>query len=71
MDSAPPTGEDLLTIMEAVELLGRHGLTVSSKTLRRWAGTSALPAILLPSGQHRVRRSDVLALLQPTATEAS
>lgn len=40
-------------------------LGVTDETVRRWAEDGRLRHIVLPSGQRRFRRDDVLAILQP------
>jgi excisionase family DNA binding protein len=50
--------DDLLTSAEAA-----HMLRVSQKTIARWVRLGQLPAIRLPSGQLRIRRTDVQKLL--------
>lgn len=54
------SGDDLLRISDAATLC--H---VSADTLRRWSNQGRVPVVVLPSGQRRYRRSDVLALVQP------
>jgi excisionase family DNA binding protein len=49
---------DLLTTGEA----GRE-LSVTDETIRRWIADGRLPAITLPSGQFRIRREHVAAIL--------
>jgi len=50
---------DLLTAIEAAERL-----RVSASTVRRWAQLGLIPAIRLPSGQVRIRRTDVERVLR-------
>jgi excisionase family DNA binding protein len=49
----------LLTTGEA----GRE-LRVSDEAIRNWIAQGKLPAITLPSGQFRIRREDVEAILR-------
>lgn len=60
--TTPPGGPDaLLTATEAAELL-----RVSTRTLRRWIASGALPAYRVgPRGPIRCRRRDVERLLTP------
>jgi excisionase family DNA binding protein len=37
---------------------------VSVGTLRRWVRDGSLPAVTLPSGQYRIRREDLVALMK-------
>jgi predicted site-specific integrase-resolvase len=53
-------GDALLRISEAAKLC--H---VSADTLRRWSDQGRVAVIVLPSGQRRYRRSDVLAIIAP------
>jgi DNA-binding transcriptional MerR regulator len=53
-------GEDLLRISDAARLC--H---VSADTLRRWSDQGRVPVVVLPSGQRRYRRADVLAIIEP------
>jgi DNA-binding transcriptional MerR regulator len=53
-------GDRLLRISDAAKLCD-----VSADTLRRWSDQGRVPVIVLPSGQRRYRRADVLALVQP------
>lgn len=55
------SGDDLLGVGAAAELL-----QVSTQTVRRWAESGDLVSIRTPGNQRRFRRSDVLALLQPS-----
>jgi DNA-binding transcriptional MerR regulator len=53
-------GGDLLRISDAARLC--H---VSADTLRRWSDQGRVPVVVLPSGQRRYRRADVLAIIEP------
>ncbi len=50
----------MLTTTQAAELLN-----VDRATIARWIRHGQLAAIKLPSGQYRVRRSDLDRLLKP------
>lgn len=52
-----------MTAREVGEALGG----ISDETVNRWAREGKLPCITLPSGQRRYRRSDIDAILVPTA----
>ncbi|WP_210581082.1 helix-turn-helix domain-containing protein [Actinomyces succiniciruminis] len=52
---------ELLTSTEAAALIP----DCQPQTLRRWARRGKVPAIILPNGRFRFRRSDIEALLQP------
>ncbi len=52
-----PDKSDMLTTTQAAELLN-----VDRATVARWIRLGQLRAIRLPSGQYRVRRSDLEAL---------
>lgn len=54
-----PQLSPLLTTAEAA-----RKLTVSDETIRRWIADGKLPAITLPSGQYRIRKADVEAILR-------
>ncbi len=58
--------DDLLTTTEAGDLL-----SVTGETIRRWVELGRIAYIELPSGQVRIRRSDVDAILAPKVGEAS
>ncbi len=49
---------DLLTTGEAA-----RELSVTDETIRRWIMAGRMPAITLPSGQFRIRREHVEAIL--------
>jgi excisionase family DNA binding protein len=57
--------EELLTGPEAAVLL-----QVTSETVRRWAKERKLAHLVLPSGQLRYRRADVLAAIREVAVDA-
>ena len=50
--------DELLTTAQVAELL-----SVSQKTVARWARLGQIKAVRLPSGQLRIRRSEVDRLL--------
>ena len=50
---------DLVPIGVAADLLGVH-----VDTIRRWADSGKLPAVILPSGHRRFRVSDLEAFLR-------
>lgn len=50
--------DDLLTRQETADLF-----RVDKATIRRWERAGRLPAITLPSGRPRYKRSDVEALI--------
>lgn len=56
--------DELLSAAEAAELL-----QVNEATVRAWAADKRIAHIVLPSGQRRYRRSDVLAILEPVPVE--
>lgn len=56
----PDSPDDLLKAPAVAAILG-----VTDVTVRRWAEDGRLRHIVLPSGQRRFRRDDVLAILQP------
>lgn len=43
--------------------------SVHVDTIRRWSDAGLLPATRLPSGERRIRRRDLLALLTPEAAK--
>jgi len=51
---------EYMTLSKAAPILG-----VSHDTIRQYVLSGKLPAIQLPSGHYRVRRSDVEQLLKP------
>jgi excisionase family DNA binding protein len=53
-----PQLPELLTTSEVAEML-----RTSSETVRRWAASGQIDAIPLPSGQYRIRRAVVDAIL--------
>ena len=57
-----PQPGDLLTTTEAAAVL-----QVSANTVRDWADSGALAGVRTPGGHRRFRRSDVDALLAPSA----
>lgn len=56
--------QDLLTTSEVAKML-----RVSVATVARWASLGQIPAIRLPSGQLRFRRSDIEKILQQDQPE--
>lgn len=42
---------------------------VAPSTFRRWVDSGLVPGVLMPSGQRRVRRADLDAVLQSTMRE--
>lgn len=57
-----PATDDLLSPSQASALIG-----VSVQTLRRYDREGRVATVRTPGGQRRFRRSDVLALLAPSA----
>lgn len=51
-------GKDMLTTGEAAMLLG-----VARLTLYRWIKAGKISAVVLPSGQHKIRRADIEKML--------
>ena len=56
------SNDEWLTAAEAAALLPK----VTSRTLHRWVERGDVPAVRLPGGHLRLRRSDIEALLQPS-----
>jgi excisionase family DNA binding protein len=54
-----PQTEQLLSITEAAQ-----ELSVSVKTVRKWADAGTIPVVKLPSGHRRFQRSALLAALR-------
>jgi excisionase family DNA binding protein len=52
--------DEMLKPGDAAKMLG-----VDPKTLTRWANTGRIPAVTLPGGHRRYRRSVVEAILNP------
>jgi excisionase family DNA binding protein len=46
-------------------------LRVSTRTLAGWAKNGRLPSVLLPGGQRRYYRADILRLLSPPGCDGS
>ncbi len=66
---ATPSVDDLLTPNEAAELL-----RIRPRTVRAWIRSGRLPAMRTDPGRGGrllVRRSDLLALLQPVAADGA
>ena len=51
---------ELVTVPEAARFLRRR-----EETIRRWIAKGTLTAQTLPSGEYRIRRDDLLSMLQP------
>ena len=58
------TTPELVSVGTAARMLG-----VSDDTIRRWADSGQLPAIVLPSGHRRFQRTDVEALLSAARSD--
>lgn len=61
----------LLTPDEAAEVLTGHGIKVTGGTVRRWATSNRIRHLRLPSGQIRLHREDVEALLTPVEPDSA
>jgi excisionase family DNA binding protein len=51
---------ELLTPAQAAHMLG-----VTTTTLTRWVHAGQIPAVTIPSGVHRYRRTDIERLTEP------
>ncbi len=54
---------NLLTPEQAADRLAGHGMSVTSRTLRRWVVAGSLPAVVLPSGRYLLSEDDVDGLV--------
>ncbi len=52
--------EELLTVQQAARLFHRR-----EETVRGWIHAGKLPASRLPCGSYRIKKADLMALLQP------